>query len=39
LGHLDKTAEEIKNAIISEVNEFSNHIRFDDLTLIVVKKE
>ena len=39
LEHLDKTAEEIKEAIISDVNEFSKHIRYDDLTLIVLKKK
>ena len=39
LGHLDKTAEEIKEAIISDVNEFSKYIRYDDLTLIVLKKK
>ena len=39
LRHLDKTAEEIKEAIISDVNEFSKYIRYDDLTLIVLKKK
>ena len=36
--HRNQTAEVIKEAIISEVNRFSTGIRFDDLTLIVIKK-
>ena len=38
-GHLNRTAKEIKEAIISDVNKFSNYTRHDDLTLIVVKKK
>ena len=37
-GHLNRTAKEIKEAIISDINKFSNYTRHDDLTLIVVKK-
>lgn len=36
--HRNQSAEVIKEAIISEVNRFSTGIRFDDLTLIVIKK-
>ncbi len=33
----DKTAEEIQDAIITDINAFSNNIQYDDITTIVLK--
>lgn len=33
----NNTASEIMQAVIDDVNEFSNHIQYDDITLIVIK--
>lgn len=33
----DKTAREIQDAIIKDINEFSNNIQYDDITTIVLK--
>ena len=35
----NQSAEAIKDKIIAEVNRFSNGVRFDDLTLIVIRKQ
>jgi sigma-B regulation protein RsbU (phosphoserine phosphatase) len=33
----DKTAQEIQDAIITDINAFSNNIQYDDITTIVLK--
>jgi sigma-B regulation protein RsbU (phosphoserine phosphatase) len=33
----DKTAQEIQDAIINDINTFSNNIQYDDITIIVLK--
>tara|TARA_Y100001935_G_scaffold247870_1_gene244314 strand:+ start:19516 stop:21234 length:1719 start_codon:yes stop_codon:yes gene_type:complete len=33
----DLTSEEIMNAVIDDINQFSNNIQYDDITMIVVK--
>ena len=33
----DKTAQEIQDAIIKDINAFSNNIQYDDITIIVLK--
>jgi serine phosphatase RsbU (regulator of sigma subunit) len=35
----NQSAEVIKDKIITEVNRFSTGVRFDDLTLIVIRKQ
>lgn len=37
LKNRDGTSEEIMNAIIEDINAFSNNIQYDDITIIVVK--
>lgn len=37
LKNREGTSEEIMNAIIDDINQFSNNIQFDDITIIVVK--
>lgn len=37
LDNRTKSAEDIQNAIIEQVHQFSNNVQYDDITLIVVK--
>lgn len=39
LKNREKSSEEIMEAIITDINKFSNNIQYDDITLIVIKAE